>query len=489
MLYREVDSEKDSILYAFIGLSLIFLSIGVLIIGKNYISEKKVLGAYLTQTKVPGTITDPAKTGTTSEQSTEFIAPTEAPLSTSVPQPTATSVPQPTQTPVPIQIQPTSVPIQEEIIIQDDSEIIIENKNNELIIKDGNTNEEIISIPSTPTEPIGGGNVLVPTATPKPIASPYPTQSVFVPGEPTRAPTPIPVITTGSLADKYFGEPTVVPSKNIADPSQPVTNQPTTPDDSNLVIQDPDTGETVPAVKDPDTGEIVEAVKSEDIDLSTPIKFISPNEKIFDTITSLSTTKRLSRSFRIAQSKLSRALSNVFPFGKSANHIVVDDITIPLDSVKITYDTQKANLELDEWLRKYQFQVWALGDEYIAINRNGITAITKYPIKLGVSKLSFKSITPVGDKRAIYYFDSAWTYLDTLNIISQDIHEKPIEIVLDNDELVYRIQGESPQFMFALVPVKVCRNAIVSAETREVKSVESCSSFDSIQDGISLSLQ
>lgn len=496
MLYREVDSEKDSVLYALIGLSLVFLSVGVFVLGKNYMSEQKVLGTSLAQTSTStgdtSLKTEPVNTTNTENpirvQPTEtvtFTEPTVAPTQKII-IPTSTPIPVktiPTSTPA-----PTNAPSQEEIVIGDDSEIIIENQNNELIIKDGQTNEEIITIPSTPTDPIGGGDAVVPTATPKLIASPYPTQSVYVPGDPTQAPTQAPLITTGSLADKYFREPTIAPTRIVADTSQPITNEPITESDNKLVIEDPSTGEFVPAVKNPETGEVVAAVKSEDIDLGTPLNLISPNEKIFDTTTPLPTAKRITRSVKVAQSKVSRAISSIFSFGKSSNN-VSEESDVPLDSVKITYDTQKANLELDEWLRKYQFQVWALGEEYIAIHRNGITAITKYPIKLGISKLSFKAMTPFGDKRAIYYFDSAFNYLDTLNIISQDIHEKPIEIVLDNDELVYKIQGESPQFMFALIPVKVCRNAIVSAETREVKNVESCSTFDSLQDGISLSIQ
>lgn len=181
--------------------------------------------------------------------------------------------------------------------------------------------------------------------------------------------------------------------------------------------------------------------------------------------------------------KVQTAIENTLA-GKDASNAT----TPPTSAIRINYTSDKVNPNIDKWLADYQFQVWPLGEDKIAIHRNGITTVTPYSIRLGLSKLSFKVDTGKDIITVPYYFDSVWTYLGDLRLISPDTHDEPIELVVENDELVYRIKAESKQLMFAILPSKVCMEVVVSAQTRDIKDSKTCGPWDTVKDLLSLTI-
>lgn len=162
--------------------------------------------------------------------------------------------------------------------------------------------------------------------------------------------------------------------------------------------------------------------------------------------------------------------------------------TPPASAIKITYTSNNQQIKIDDWLKDYQFQVWALGEDYIAIHRDGITTITPYAIKLGLSKLSFKVETDSGEMQVLYYPDSIWSYLSDLHIITDSTHDEPILLVAENDQLVYRIKASSKQLMFAVLPSSICMKVVISAQTREIKDTRTCSPWDTVKDLVSITV-
>ena len=182
-------------------------------------------------------------------------------------------------------------------------------------------------------------------------------------------------------------------------------------------------------------------------------------------------------AFRVLSNSVQKVFSSetYFPSDSEAPHNV---ISIENSSPGQMY----------EWLAKYQFQVWPIGTSHLAIYRNGVTTLTRYPIALGLSRQSFKVLSDSGYKQVLHYPDSIWQHLSDLKIFSEDSHDEPFTLTDENGDLVYKVQGESKQLMFAFLPTSVCKFVVISAVTQEVESVTTCSVKDSVVDMLSITL-
>jgi hypothetical protein len=161
---------------------------------------------------------------------------------------------------------------------------------------------------------------------------------------------------------------------------------------------------------------------------------------------------------------------------------------VPAEAVTIQYTPAGQTTNLDAWLKDYQFQVWAVGSDTVAIYRHGITTYTTDAIKLGLSKLSFKLITDTGDLPVIFYPDTVWAYLSDIRVISKDTHDQPMKLVSEGGTLRYLVHAHSRQLLLAAIPVSICRNIVVSVETRDILDTRACTKLDSLFDALSLSI-
>ena len=149
---------------------------------------------------------------------------------------------------------------------------------------------------------------------------------------------------------------------------------------------------------------------------------------------------------------------------------------------------QLSSNHMYEWLSKYQFQVWPIGSSHLAIYRNGITTLTRYPIALGLSRQSVRLLTENGYKQLLHYPDSIWQAISDRGIVAEDSHDEPIILTYENNKLLYKIQGASRQLMFAFIPTSVCEFVVVSAEDQEVLSIKPCGTKDAILEALSITI-
>lgn len=161
---------------------------------------------------------------------------------------------------------------------------------------------------------------------------------------------------------------------------------------------------------------------------------------------------------------------------------------VPADAVTIQYTPAGQTTNLDKWLRDYQFQVWAVGSDTVAIYQRGITTYTTDAIKLGLSKLSFKLVTDSGELPVLYYPYTVWTHLSAIHEISEDTHDQPIRLISEGGTLRYFVHAHSRQFLLAAIPVSICRNIVVAVDTGDILDSRACSQFDSALDALSLRL-
>lgn len=497
VIYKENHQNSDLQKYAFFGLVLIVLSIGMSLyivnLALNGSAESpRTLGVSLAQTtggKDSG-ITDPGDESYPSEGdgSTYIIpdeqrpiynvSPTSAPITqspvepvitTALPTATPTKLPTPTPTrvPSPTQTVVIATPTPEPTIIQippDEDEVVIENDNSTLIVIGGNSGTEIVQIPSDPVNP-------APTKTPTPtpyqgdvsspgtIATPVPTTSTgtkYTP--PTPTPTPIAQDSDSGLInnvlDTLLGRDSVSPETE------------STPGDPNNTVVITDSSESV--------------AKNTNVYNDTKKVNRSLVSRIRQTLTGKTEYEEPGNTDRgLIESVRTRI------FGRNSHN---DEVTPPITSLRIAITSeQQTNPTVNELLARYQFQVWAVGDSMIAIHRNGITALSPFPIKIGVRQLSFKVRVQDRDIKMLHYQDTAYEKLKDLRIISED-QKTPIMIQYRSGDLHYDIQGRSRQFLLGALPVSICSDSVVSGLSGNLISTQPCSSFDAMLDSISLSL-
>jgi hypothetical protein len=426
--------------YALVGVFFLVLSFFTAVQTWRFLHEPQVLGSQTLAQAVGGS----GQEGQEGQDGRggQILQPTKGIETgpTIVSQPTDTIIREPTSVPPPIEIipepttvisEPTPTPVQEEVTITDpETEIIIRNDDNTLVIIDTSTGNPIAEVPSVPTDSEDN----------------------------TRPADTVPHIDSQTSA--------------------PIAMIPT-PDSSNSLAVLPTTSPLV-AAQEP-----------------TIIPSPGPNPGTFftDVINTVGSPFGIRYSSPRARNpsdvNIEEAPSffgfTINLFGDS-NKTVARSRSIPASSIKITYAAGGPQSNLDEWLKKYQFQVWALGEDYIAIYRNGVTTITPYAIKLGLSKLSFKVDTERGEMQVLYYPDAIWSYLSDVHLISENTHDEPLVLISENDELMYHVTGHSNQFFFALIPTSVCREISISARTREIQESSSCSAWDSIMDLLSLTI-
>lgn len=318
----------------------------------------------------------------------------------------------------------------------------------------------------------------------QPPEEPAPTTQIQQPQQPTtiiQQPTQAPQIPTQQPV-----EPTDVPTEPVQPTPPPVETEititdPTTEvivknEDNKLIIYDADGGVMLgeaPSLQPTITEILTEVDNPSDMSQPTSIPGTPDTGANAD---NASTATFADKAYEFASQSLQ--------FGKTSVMLPAPRTS---SSIKITYASNIPTQNLDEWLRKYQYQVWALGDNDVAIYRNGIVTLTKYSIKLSLSKLSLKLLTDQGDKQVLYSHDGIWDYVsESLHIISKDTHEEPMRLDLEGDQLVYHITGDSRQLLLAVVPVRVCMRIDVSAETRDILDSHRCSQIDTLKDFLSI---
>lgn len=147
-----------------------------------------------------------------------------------------------------------------------------------------------------------------------------------------------------------------------------------------------------------------------------------------------------------------------------------------------------SNIEVYDWLTKYQFKIFPIGSSHLAIYRNGITTLTRFPIVLGLSRQSLGVLTEGTYKPVLHYPDSTWDIAVDNKWVSADTHEEPITLTDEEGELIYKIEGTSEQLFFAFFPVSVCRSLEISAESQELRDISTCSTKDAVLEALSISL-
>lgn len=362
-----------------------------------------------------------------------------------------------------------------ETLIADTGDQNIQISNQDLGVGDGDGDSTIM--PDQPTTaPTAQPTEVVITVAPTSVPTIAPTVGVTV--------VPTTVVTIA---------PTAVPTSVTAPTSAPrstATPSPT-PTPPELVIDDSPNDEII--IKNEDN---VLVIKSSDE--STELLRVGSTTTVAETLSPTSTVSRSSSSSQGRTSIISRstaALSRFFT-GNQAQEIVQQDTTstaialtktaAPPNSAVNISNTSKN--QINSWLERYEIKVWPLGNNQIAIYRNGITTISDFPIKLGVSKQSIKVVLPNEDKQILYYADSVIENLIDQNIASHVPSPEPVYLQVHADNLIYDITTESKQFFLAFVPYSVCKNIEVSALTREIESIRTCSTLDSVMDILSIAL-
>ena len=193
------------------------------------------------------------------------------------------------------------------------------------------------------------------------------------------------------------------------------------------------------------------------------------------TTSTTSNTSATSRALTVISDSVQKVFSveSYFPSDSPEKHT-----TVRLNSLQNN---------MYDWISKYQFQVWPIGTSHLAIYRNGITTLTRYPIALGLSRQSVRILTEDGFKQLLHYPDSIWQDISAKRIVSEESHDEPMILTYENDELLYKIQGESKQLMFAFIPTSVCQMVVVSAEDQEVQSIKPCGTKDAVIEALSIS--
>lgn len=321
-------------------------------------------------------------------------------------------------------------------------------------------------VPIQPEEPAPTAVIQQPTSAPQPTSVPLPT-SQPAPVEPTSIPSePM---------------PTPPPVQEVVEIDDPSTEVIIRNDDNTIVIVDAEDNTPIahsPAIPLPGLlypgqppSTVSPTIDTGTLPYPTPAPLASTSEESDGSSSFIDTAYNF--------------VSESFTLGRK--RIAPPDRAVPSNSIKITYTSNIPSQNLDEWLRKYQYQVWALGQNDVAIYRNGIVALTEYDVKLSLSKLSMKLLTENGEMQALYSHDGVWSYLSyTRHLISEDTHEEPMRLMLEGNELVYKVTADSRQMFLAFIPVRICRQITVSAETRDILDLHTCSSLDYMLDLISL---
>jgi len=159
----------------------------------------------------------------------------------------------------------------------------------------------------------------------------------------------------------------------------------------------------------------------------------------------------------------------------------------PATQNSINTNTSKNSIVYD-WLTQYKFRIFPIGTSHLALYRNGITTITRFPIVLGLSRQSLRVLVKDVYKQVLYYPDSIWQDAVSKNYVSGDSPDEPITLTDQDGELVYRIEGQSDQLFMAFLPVSVCRKLEISAESQELRNISTCSSKDALLEALSITL-
>ncbi len=454
MLYKEVDQNKNSFSYGFFGVLFILLSLGLLAYtGLIIFDSRSILGISVAQSSVKQDTTE-TKTTTTKdgpaqsdpkirevqEDTVTKTSPTAVPVSKQEPQ-KQQPIDQPSEESRKILEQSTS---EEVLVSSPETEIVIKNENNALVITTSSDDTQLVKVKDTSSKDSTAKTTTSDKTTSQDPSSGQPKQTTTT----STKPDGTKVTTTTSST----GKTTVI----TTDPQGNTHTEVIQSNDSQSITQDFDDGGSSDIISDATKDREIYEIQDRDSnsnDSGNPVEVVQNSLKD-------------SFSFDDDESQ-----SRTFP---------------PTSAIKITYASGSKDIDLDRWLEDYQFQVWALGDSDIAIHRKGITTVTSYPIKLGLSKQSFKADTEAGEKQVLYYPDSVWTYATEVGSISEGTHDEPMKLVIENNELVYHIKAASKQFMFAVFPTEVCKEMVISAETRKITYEDTCSVVDTIKDAISI---
>ncbi len=169
----------------------------------------------------------------------------------------------------------------------------------------------------------------------------------------------------------------------------------------------------------------------------------------------------------------------------------------------------QTNIELDfsaldsinRYLDPYEIKIYAGRNSQLFLTRLGVTAATELPVRLSFARRSLSILTPQGEQKLVYLPDDITKYLSDLDIITRiDGHvvsrlfpqaqaaelTYPVYIGWKNNRLVYRVEGNRDEYLFAFLPVSIGIVAEVDARTKEIVNISYDSRIERILDVISI---
>ncbi len=108
----------------------------------------------------------------------------------------------------------------------------------------------------------------------------------------------------------------------------------------------------------------------------------------------------------------------------------------------------------------------------IEIRHRGTNAQTELPISVNVATRALTVTTPAGVRTVAILPDTA-----VANMVRRGVVEGvasgsgQVELKMENNEVVYEIQGESTEKLLGILPIKIKKTVVVSAQTGEEVSV------------------
>ena len=108
----------------------------------------------------------------------------------------------------------------------------------------------------------------------------------------------------------------------------------------------------------------------------------------------------------------------------------------------------------------------------IEIRHKGTNAQTELPISVNVATRALTVTTPAGVRTVAILPDTA-----VANMVRRGVVEGvasgsgQVELKIENNEVVYEIQGESTEKLLGILPIKIKKTVVVSAQTGEEVSV------------------
>lgn len=322
------------------------------------------------------------------------------------------------------------------------------------------------------------------------IDQPQPTQIPVI-QQPTSAPQPTLIQVQPTSIPQPTPTPIIVGSiPELIDGADPQTE---------IVIRNEDNTLIVSTTTDPTHVAIVESGESLSGQLppSTPSSTSDTpsNAGVIETVLTYNPTTREYDEVPVADADSgSAALPSTSTFDSITNSVIKvfsQETYFPSNSPatqKVINMNTASNFAVYDWLTKYQFKIFPIGSSHLAIYRNGITTLTRFPIVLGLSRQSLGVLIDGKYKAVLHYPDTTFERAADNRWVSADGNDEAITLTDEDGELIYRIEASSEQLFFAFYKVSVCRILKISADSEELREISTCSTKDAILEALSISL-